>query len=147
MLWILAMVSGALAEANSSPERLLISPFGFLDTSGEPRDQRAEHTERLSSMTHELASGLEASGLYRIVEEGQCVIEQARAAGADLVLAGAVQKVSTMASSVWVGAFETATGKRVFYRQMTFRGDTDDAWHHATSFMVREIKDDPPRAH
>lgn len=144
--------------AEGAPERLLMIPFGFFDTSGEPRDQRAEHASRLAAMARELSSNLESSGLYEIVRlpqgtarcgqgETACILDQARTAGADLVLAGAVQKVSTMASSVWIGAFEAASGKRVFYRQLSFRGDTDEAWHHAAVFIAGEIRDDPPRAH
>jgi len=49
-----------------------------------------------------------------------------------------------MESNVWMGVFEANDGKRVFFRQVTFRGDTDDAWRHAAAFLSREIADHPP---
>ena len=144
------------ARAENEATRLYVTPFGFFDTSGEPRDQKAEHAGRLATMARELGSDLERKGLFRIVPpqadapscpdgDTVCILSRARQAGAALVLAGAVQKVSTMASSIWVGAFDAASGKRLFYRQLTFRGDTDEAWRHATSFLTQEIEDDPPK--
>ena len=44
-----------------------------------------------------------------------------------------------MELNVWMGVFEAGDGKRVFFRQVTFRGDTDDAWRHAAAFLSREI--------
>ena len=147
-----------LARAEGGPVKLFMTPFGFFDTSGEVRDQRAEHASRLQTLSHDLGSELERKGLYRVVmappgdgsscssNDTACLLRQARDSGATLVLAGAVQKVSTMASSIWVGAFDASSGKRVFYRQLTFRGDTDEAGQHATAFLGREIEDDPPKS-
>ena len=135
-------------------ETLLLTPFGYLDTSGEPRDQSAEHARRLAAMeaqTSRTSCRLRAfftssrrRKTRRPVRQGEtdCILEQARAAGAQLVLAGAVQKASTMESNVWMGVFEASDGKRVFFRQATFRGDTDDAWRHAAAFLSREIVDE-----
>lgn len=145
----------AATRAATAEETLLLTPFGYLDTSGEPRDQRAEHASRLAAMESQIKDTLQAKGLFRIVAppqgappcpqgETDCILGQARNAGAKLVLAGAVQKASTMESNVWMGVFEASDGKRVFFRQATFRGDTDDAWRRATAFLTREIADKPP---
>jgi hypothetical protein len=155
-LFLLVAFAASAAGAEPASATLYLVPFGFLDTSGEPRDQTADHADRLSAMMRDLGTELQSKAGYRIAApaagastcptgESTCILDQARTAGADLVLAGAVQKVSTMATSLWVGVFEARGGKRVFYRQLTFRGDTDDAWRHATSFLVREIEDDPPK--
>ena len=144
------------ARAVGPTTSVIILPFSFFDTSGEPRDQRADHTARLSAMTGELGTGLESTGLYHLLPatgtviacdrgDTACILKRSGEAGAALIMTGAVQKVSTMASDLWVGAFDVASGRRVFYRQLTFRGDTDDAWRHATSFLVHQIEADPPK--
>ena len=154
---VLVLTVFAATRAATAEETLLLTPFGYLDTSGEPRDQRAEHASRLAAMESQIKDTLQAKGLFRIVAppqgatpcpqgETDCILGQARNAGAKLVLAGAVQKASTMESNVWMGVFEASDGKRVFFRQVTFRGDTDDAWRHAAAFLSREIADHPPAA-
>lgn len=147
--------AGVAAAAGAASERLLVTPFSFSDSSGEPQDQRADHERRLRAMSSDLKAELQKEGRYQIVEppadsapcpEGEspesgtaCILQRAQDARADLVLTGAVHKVSTMASLVWVGLFDARDGKQLLFRQLTFRGDTDDAWSHATSFLGREI--------
>jgi hypothetical protein len=153
-IFVLASVF-VTTRAATAEETILLTPFGYLDTSGEPRDQKTEHARRLAAMEADIKGRLEAKGLFRIVAppqgetpcpqgETNCILEQARNAGARLVLAGTVQKASTMESNVWMGVFEANDGKRVFFRQATFRGDTDDAWRHAAAFLSREITEHPP---
>jgi hypothetical protein len=152
--FLLATVFAA-PRAATAEETLLLTPFGYLDTSGEPRDQSAEHARRLAAMESDIKDILQTKGVFHIVTapqdapacptgETDCILKQARAAGAQLVLAGAVQKASTMESNIWMGVFEASDGKRVFFRQATFRGDTDDAWRHAAAFLSREIVENPP---
>ena len=156
LMAFVATISSSVVLADGGPAKLLVIPFGFFDTSGEVRDQRAEHALRLSTMSRELGSELERKGLFRVVlqradakpcapADTDCILKEARSAGADIILTGAVQKVSTMASSIWVGAFAATNGQRIFFRQLTFRGDTDDAWHHATSFLAHQFEADPPK--
>ncbi len=151
-----ATVHALPAQAVGQRTPIIVLPFSFFDTSGELRDQSADHASRLSTMAGELSAKLEGTGLYQSVPangevtacdrgDTACLLKTARQAGAALVLTGAVQKVSTMASDIWIGAFDAASGRRVFYRQLTFRGDTDEAWRHATSFLVHQIEADPPK--
>jgi len=140
---------GAVAHA-ATPAPVVVLEFSYLDTSGEPRDQRAEHSARIKEVRESLGAQLEASGRFRSVplpdfptaacpENASCLLQEARQAGAELVLTGAVHKISTMASQMWVGMFDANTGERVFYRQMSFRGDTDEAWRRATAYLAREV--------
>lgn len=148
-----AALSGS---ALAAPLKILLMPFSFFDTSGEPRDQSAEHARRLAAITSDLAAKIEAQGLFEVVlapadappcpaGDNDCILDRARRAGADLILTGAVQKVSTMATQLWVGAFDASTGKRVFYNQLSFRGDTDESWQRATSFLFDQLAADPPK--
>jgi hypothetical protein len=141
---------GQAQDAAAAPAALVILEFGYLDTSGEPRDQRAEHAARLKEMRQSLGAQLEAKQSFRVVplpdfptescpENTSCLLKEARQAGAELVLTGTIHKISTMASQMWVGMFDAETGERVFYRQMSFRGDTDEAWRRATAYLAREV--------
>ncbi|RJF80584.1 DUF2380 domain-containing protein [Oleomonas cavernae] len=142
--------------AYAEPLKILLLPFSFFDTSGEPRDQSADHARRLAAITSDLAAKIEAQGLFEVVVapadappcpagDNDCVLGLARRAGADLILTGAVQKVSTMATQLWVGAFDAGNGKRVFYNQLSFRGDTDQSWQRATAFLFDQLAADPPK--
>ncbi len=154
---IVCLATMSVASLVRAAETLMMTPFGFVDTSGEPRDQSAEHARRLAAMSRDIRQSLEKKGDYRVVApppgskpcpdgDNECILKEARAAGADLVLAAAVQKASTMESNVWVGIFKADDGKRLFFRQLTFRGDTDDAWRHATVFLDHEIESHSPVA-
>jgi Protein of unknown function (DUF2380) len=153
----LTLLTPVLPARAAEPAVLaLLVPFSFADTSAEPRDQKAEHAARLARMADDLKAKLGASGLYRIAlappeasrcpaGDSDCILATVRRAGADLVLTGAIQKISTMATNCWAAVFDAASGKRLFYRQLTFRGDTDEAWQRATDFLVHEIESDPPK--
>jgi len=144
-----ALVSPA-SSAEASPPAVAVLEFSYLDTSDEPRDQSAEHAARLAAQQTDLETALKASGKYRVAtfpskpdeacrRKSECLLEKAGEAKADLVLTGALHKASTMETSMWVGMFEVPSGKRVFYRQMSFRGDTDEAWRRATAFLARDL--------
>ncbi len=152
------LATGWVAAADAASERLLVTPFSFSDSSGEPQDQRADHERRLQAMSSDLKAELQKEGRYRIVEppagsapcpEGgtACILQRAQEARADLILTGAIHKTSTMASLVWVGLFDAHDGKQLLFRQLTFRGDTDEAWSHATTFLGREIGEVRPEQH
>ncbi|WP_448954827.1 DUF2380 domain-containing protein [Labrys neptuniae] len=146
------MAQPAAALAGETVKALIALPFGYLDTSGEVRDQKAVHAERLKAMSEDLTGRLRTDGLYRIVpatagflacagNDQDCLLGEARKAGADVVLTGAVHKTSSLISGIWIGIFDARDGKRLFYRQISFRGDTQEAWQHATDFVLRELKD------
>ncbi len=149
---VLAALAFGQAECSAAtPAGLVVLEFGYLDTSGEPRDQRAEHAARLAEMRKSIGSRLSTGDLFRIVplpdfptetcrENASCLLKEARQSGADFVLTGTIHKISTMASQMWVGMFDAKTGERVFYRQISFRGDTDEAWRRASAYLAREIE-------
>lgn len=146
----------AASPATAAEEQLAIAvlDFGFFDTSGEPRDQRGEHETRLQAVGKELRSGLEASERFDLVafqggapdcapEDSQCILASAKEIGAEVVLAGAIQKGSSMDIKLWAGAFDVASGERVFFRQMGLRGDTDEAWLRGARFLVEQLETAP----
>lgn len=156
MLAVISLFAATPAARSAGAQAgLLIMPFGFIDTSGEQRDQKADHEKRLVEMSRRIGTELQDKGLYRVIQptpgilscdsrDQECLLSEARKAGTDLILAGAVQKASTLISQIWVGVFDASDGKRILYRQLSFRGDTDEAWQHAADFLLQQIEADPP---
>ena len=64
-LWLAGLAAPTSAE-EAAPS-LVLMPFTFVDTSGEPRNQTVDHEARLTRMSAEIGKDLEAGGLYRVV--------------------------------------------------------------------------------
>jgi hypothetical protein len=124
--------------------------FSYEDTSGEERDQRREHAARLDAFMMALRSDLAAHG--RTVVTPTCspapcsatqppegVLRAAREAGAGILLVGGVHKMSTLVQNARVIALDAATGQVVADKVYTFRGDTDDSWRRAESFIAGDF--------
>lgn len=154
-------VSGSLfvaapALAADRPTLLLL-PLDIVDTSGETPSRSKEHEARLVTLTRYLSEALEADGDYFIVDSAPiraeidkasivrfaecngCELDLARLVHADRVLVGEVNKVSTLIGSLHISIVNVVTGERVFSRVLGFRGDTDEAWHRAARFFVRDL--------
>jgi hypothetical protein len=69
------------------------------------------------------------------------VLEEAKRAGADLVLLGGIHKMSTLVQWMKAELVDVQTGRVVLDRLITFRGDTDESWSHAEKFLTRQIED------
>jgi hypothetical protein len=67
------------------------------------------------------------------------LLAAAREAGADILLIGGVHKMSTLVQNAKVEAIEARTGRVMFDKLFTFRGDTDEAWRRAEIFIANEI--------
>ena len=98
-----------------------------------------------------LQRDLAANGQYRVVPmscgSGPCepvmnpaeLQKAARAAGARFVLLGGVHKMSTLVQWAKIQVADEEQGRIVFDRLLTFRGDTDEAWQRAESFVARDV--------
>ena len=142
------------AEADVAPTQpvaLAVLNLDYVDTSGEPADQTAAHQRRAADFVSALQRDLAANGQYRIVpiscgaapcnsgDEPGRVEKAARAAGAKLVLIGGVHKMSTLVQWAKIEIADEEQGRIVFDRLVTFRGDTDEAWQKAESFVARDV--------
>ncbi len=143
---------GAQADvARTEPVPLAVLNLDYVDTSGEPTDQTGAHQRRAADFVNALQRDLAASGQYRIVPmscgASPCeptmnpfeLQKAARAAGAKLVLLGGVHKMSSLIQWAKIQIVDEEQGRIVFDRLVTFRGDTDEAWQKAESFIAREI--------
>jgi Protein of unknown function (DUF2380) len=145
-----AMLFGVVPARAAVP--IAVLDLDYVDTSGEVRDQRQEHAARLQRFVEALRADLASSGRYRIVspvcDPAPCavvngnsadLIADARKAGAQLMMFGGVQKMSTLIQWAKLLVVDVQTGKVVFDRLITFRGDDDESWKRAEAFSVREF--------
>jgi len=131
---------------------LALLDFNYVDTSGETRDQTAEHQKRLDAFMVTLRQDVVASQKYRMVvptcrpipcQVGQSALvelqDAARAAGAKFLMMGGVHKMSTLIQNARVMAVDLGTNAVVLDKLVTFRGDTDEAWQRAETFIAQQI--------
>jgi hypothetical protein len=141
-----------MADAlEAAPPRIAVVDIGFTDSSGETREQGREHATRQRLLTE---------GLYRqIAQPGRleslhldcgtgCALDaagvealrqRAQEAGAAFILVGKVHKMSTLVMSMRFAVLDTASGKLVLERLLSFRSDNDDGWRHAGDYAAREV--------
>jgi hypothetical protein len=143
---------GARADvAPIQPVALAVLNLDYVDTSGEPTDQAAVHHQRAADFVNALQRDLVANGQYRVVPmscgSAPCeavmnpaeLQKAARGAGARFVLLGGVHKMSTLVQWAKIQIADEEQGRIVFDRLLTFRGDTDEAWQKAESFVARDV--------
>jgi len=146
---------GAPAEATSpasEPIAIAVLDLDYVDTSGEAQDQQKEHAARLQRFAEGLRQDLAGSGKYRIVypacDPASCpaagsdpstLVDSARQAGAKLMIFGGVHKMSTLVQWAKLQALDLQSDKIVFDKLITFRGDNDESWRQAESFVAREL--------
>jgi hypothetical protein len=149
-----APVSGLAATDETRPS-IAIADFGYVDTSGEPRDQSSEHAARLAAFVSALKADLAARQRWRLAAldcDGPCrpadipasdLLAAARKAGADVLLVGGIHKMSTLVQWAQVEAIDATSGQVLLNKLFTFRGDTDEAWQRAEAFVAAELSNMP----
>jgi hypothetical protein len=143
--------------AKSQGAAIAVIDLDYADTSGEVRDQRKEHEARLAAFSGALRNDLSKGAQFRVVTPvcrpepcsltGTTVpnlLAAAREAGADVIIIGGVHKMSTLVQWAKIEAIDAKTGRILFDKLFTFRGDTDDAWRRAEAFIFDEITALPP---
>jgi len=143
-----------VATATDVPS-LAFAGFSYKDTSGEIRDQTQEHNARLNMLNRLFREKLASSGRFAVVgidcqspacavQDGVApatLVESASKAGARYLVAGGVQKMSTLVQWARITILDLKERKALLDRLYTFRGDTDDAWRHAALFAVRDVNE------
>ena len=144
-------VAAAPSYGASNSVSLAVIDFDYLDTSGEPNNQQAQHSQRLAEFMRSLRADLAKSGRFRVVsitcKAPPCtagdtpaadLIARAKQAGARLVLYGQIHKMSTLIEWANTEIVDLAANKLIESKLFTFRGDTDEAWRRAEAFIVQE---------
>ena len=145
------MLLGSAAQAQS-PAPLAIAAFDFRDTSGEPRDQTAEHAARLKLFDSALREKLIGEARIRIVpltcraepcsarNNGvETLIAHAERGQARFLLIGEFHKISTLIGTVKLAVYDLTERKVACDRSFSYRGDTDEAFERAARFAARDI--------
>ena len=153
---VLACVCFSLAahpgRAQTSAPGLAVIELDYVDTSGEVRDQRADHARRLKAFVESLRSDLGMSGKFRIINfdylPDACprsttppaeLVAAAERAGAAYVLFGGIHKESMLIQWAKIEILDVGMRRIVFDRLLSFRGDDDTAWRRAEAFLARDI--------
>ncbi len=151
VLLALLVVPPALHRARADTSgalTLAVADFDYRDTSGEPKDQTAQHAARMQEFDQLLRKKLAAQGAYRLVPldcgKARCstsslgpkgLVAAARKSDARLLVYGGIHKMSTLIQWGEVQVVDLKQDKVVLSRTFTFRGDTDKAFRRAAGFI------------
>lgn len=164
LLFILPIVSMAAGNQGQDqpPQRLLILPFDMVDTSlqGEmnhgPLDADVARLRRTAGVLRRSLGERdefelvdpdavstrieEAAGSYRYLYEcNGCQIDLGKAADADLVMTGWVQKVSNLILNINATLYEVDTGESVGGGSVDMRSNTDKSWRASGLYLVEHV--------
>ena len=147
MLWV-------SSPAHADPSKVAVFDFELLDTSlqGEVQGPRADEQRRLTDITGQLRKALAESGNYAVLDIapvnaaahasnlqacGGCDVHYAQQLGADLAITGVVQKVSNLILNMNIYLRDVHTGHLITSMSADFRGNTDESWSRAASYLLR----------
>ena len=151
---ILTLVLLISAPAHAEPQKLAVFDFELLDTSleGEMRGPQADERDRLILISDLVRRQLAESGKFQILDIapvktaaagsnlqacGGCDVEFAQRLGAELAVTGVMKKISTLILNLTIFVRDAHTGKLITAANADFRGNTDESWTRATSYLVR----------
>jgi hypothetical protein len=60
---------------------------------------------------------------------------------ASYLLVGGIHKLSTLVGTAQVDAIDLGADRSILTKLYTFRGDSDEAWRRAESFIARDVHD------
>ncbi|WFU43411.1 DUF3280 domain-containing protein [Bradyrhizobium sp. CB82] len=139
--------------AFADPPKLVVFDFELIDTSlpGEFYGSKPEN-ERMLRIGDQLRKELAQSGRFQVVDIapvsdaarhsnlqacGGCDVTLAGQLGADLEITGVVQKVSNLILNLNIYLRDVHTGNLVTVASADMRGNTDESWSRAMSYLIR----------
>ncbi|TPQ39723.1 hypothetical protein C2U70_06720 [Bradyrhizobium guangdongense] len=131
LLALLVLLMLVVPAAAGGPVGVVIDDFSYTDTSNEPANQTAAHEKRLAAFMAALRRDVAADPRYRLAPSLQD--------GAAFKVIGGIQKTSTLVQWAKVAVIDVGAKKLTMDKLYTFRGDTDEAWAHAETFVAREV--------
>jgi hypothetical protein len=151
-LWAAAVLCVVAASARAAAPSVAVADFDFVDSSGEARDQTAQHEEHMKALKADIIAKLGTGGKFT-ADALRCghpvcsadsldqnsMVAAARAQQAKYVVFGGVQKISTLIQFGQVRVMDVATGQAVLSRAITFRGDDQAAWQHASDYVSQML--------
>jgi len=151
MIAALALSAFATAAAAQQAPRAAFLGIHFLDTSlGERTTAEAERVKRAEVL---LVEKLTEAGRFAFVDAAPvaaevarydniahcngCDSDFARALGADVAITGEIQKTSNLILSMSIFVRDAESGALVGGGSADMRGNTDESWSRAVSYIVR----------
>ena len=151
---LVALLSLMAWPACAEPPKVAVFDFEMIDSSlqGEVNGPRSDEQERLMRVGDQVRKGLADSGKFQVIDIapvnaaahgsnlqacGGCDVKYASELGADLAMTGVVQKVSNLIHNINIFLRDTHTGRLVAAMSTDMRGNTDESWSRATSYLVR----------
>ena len=148
---LLALTLAVLTRAD--PPKLAVFDFELLDTSlqGELNGPRRDERERLMRAGEQLRKELAESGKFELIDIspinaaahnshllacGGCDVRFAQQLGVDLYIVGVVQKVSELILIMSIHVRDAHTGHLVSAMNADLRGNSDETWSRATTYLV-----------
>jgi hypothetical protein len=142
------------APAHADPPKVAVFDFELVDTSlqGEVDGPRTDEQDRLMRVGDQLRKALAESGKFQLLDIapvnaaahgsnlqacGGCEVQYAQQLGADLAITGTVQKVSNLILNINIFLHDVHTGRLIISMSADFRGNTDESWSRALSYLVR----------
>jgi hypothetical protein len=142
------------APVHADPPKAAVFDFELVDTSlqGEVNGPRTDEQDRLTRAGDQLRKGLAESGKFHLVDIspvnaaahgsnlqacGGCDVQFAQKLGADLAITGVVQKVSNLILNINIYVRDVHSGGVVAVMSADMRGNTDESWSRAMSYLVR----------
>jgi hypothetical protein len=142
------------APAHADPTKVAVFDFELIDSSlqGEVDGPRADEHDRLMRVGDQLRKALTESGKFHVLDIasvnaaahgsnlqacGGCDVQYAQQLGGDLAITGTVQKVSNLILNINIYLRDVHTGRLITSMSADFRGNTDESWSRATSYLVR----------
>lgn len=149
-----ALMLATSAPACADPPKLAVFDFELVDTSlqGEVYGARLDERDRLMRAGDQLRKELADSGKFTVVDVapvnaaahgsnlqacGGCEVRFAEQLGADLAITGVVQKVSNLILNMNIYLRDVHTGQIVTAVSADLRGNTDESWSRAMSYLLR----------
>jgi hypothetical protein len=142
------------APARADPPKLAVFDFELVDTSlqGEVDGPRKDEQARLMRVGDQVRKELAESGKFDLLDIspvnaaahgsnlqacGGCDVQYARRLDADLAITGVVQKVSNLILNINIYLRDVHSGRLVTSMSVDLRGNTDESWSRATSYLLR----------
>jgi hypothetical protein len=152
---VVTVLSLALAPGlSATPLTIAVADFDYKDTSGEVRDQSAEHKARVAHFAELVRENLSAQGDTSVLPfdcpQHPCTpikmgsddfIAAARRTGARFIVYGGILKVSTLVQNGLVEVLDLQNEKLILMRTVSFRGDNDEAFSRAAAFVGETVRE------
>ncbi|HXY58181.1 MAG TPA: DUF3280 domain-containing protein [Methylocystis sp.] len=166
LIFAIVLACGALAPLALAQTRPKLAVFDLelddFSAGGPLAGESAAETERLARMSKLARELLAQSGLFEVIDASAsenpeakahwlrkcngCEAEAARALGADLVFLGFFRKISVMEQMLELRIRDARTGELVNLSHTDYRGETDESWRRALTWLIRHRLVEPERA-